>query len=96
MSSLDKETVRRIAYLSRINVSEEGLSELAGDLTRILDFVEELQEVDVEGCEPLTSVADLTLLLRNDEVTDGNIQQKVLSNAPMTDAGCFVVPKVVE
>ncbi|OSQ45225.1 Asp-tRNA(Asn)/Glu-tRNA(Gln) amidotransferase subunit GatC [Thalassospira alkalitolerans] len=96
MSSLDKETVRKIAHLSRINVSEEGLVELAGDLTRILDFVEELQEVDVEGYAPLTSVADLTLPLRKDEVTDGNIQQKVLANAPMTDNGCFVVPKVIE
>ena len=96
MSSLDKETVRRIAYLSRINVSEEGLSELAGDLTRILDFFEELQEVDVEGCQPLTSVPDLTLPPPKDELNIGNSQQKVLSNAPMTDAGCFVVPKVVE
>ncbi|MDP2698068.1 Asp-tRNA(Asn)/Glu-tRNA(Gln) amidotransferase subunit GatC [Thalassospira sp.] len=96
MSSLDKETVRKIAFLSRIEVAEDALGELAGDLTRILDFIEELQEVDVEGAAPLTSVADLTLPLRKDEVTDGNIQQKVLANAPLTDAGCFVVPKVVE
>lgn len=94
--SLDKDTVRNVAYLARINVPDEDLDGLVGELNNILHFVERLQEVDTDGVEPMTSVANLTLPEREDVVTGGNIQEKVLANAPETKEGFFLVPKVVE
>lgn len=94
--SLDKDTVRNIAYLARIRVAEEDLDGLAGELSGIVDWVEQLQAVDTDGVECMTSVAEMTLPERKDEVTDGNCQQKVIANAPDAEDGFFTVPKVVE
>lgn len=94
--SLDQETVRKIAFLARIDVPEAQRAALAGELTGILDFVEQLKEVDTEGVAPLTTVADMTLPMRADTVTDGGYPDKVLANAPEKDAGYYTVPKVVE
>lgn len=94
--SLDKATVRTIANLARIEVPEEDLDHLAGELSGILHFVEQLGEVDTDGVSPMTSVAELTLPRRIDEVTDGDCRDKVLANAPEAEEGFFTVPKVVE
>lgn len=98
--SLDISTVRAIAELARIEVREEELDHLAGELSGILTFVEQLAEVNTDGVEPMSSVADLTLPMRKDRVTDGGYAQAVLANAPdavvETDGGFFTVPKVVE
>ena len=94
--SIDTETARRVAKLARIKVEEADLPALAQDFNRILGFVEQLNEVDVEGVEPMTSVTPMRLKRRADEVTDGNQQDKVLSNAPDAREGFFAVPKVVE
>ena len=94
--SIDTETARRVAKLARIKVEDEDLPALAQDFNRILGFVEQLNEVDVEGVEPMTSVTPLRLKRRDDKVTDGNMADKVLSNAPDAREGFFAVPKVVE
>jgi aspartyl-tRNA(Asn)/glutamyl-tRNA(Gln) amidotransferase subunit C len=104
--SLDKDTVARIARLARLKVPEEELVPLAGELSGILAWIEQLNEVDTGNVEPLASVSDVTLPMRADEVTDGGIAEKVLANAPggavyvdPTDknaGGFFTVPKVVE
>lgn len=94
--SLDNTTVRNIAFLARIDVPEAELPELADQLSAILGFVEQLGEVDTQGVEPMTSVTDMALRWREDAVTDGGIQDKVLANAPDPAEGYFTVPKVVE
>ena len=94
--SIDTETARRVAKLARIKVEDEDLPALAQDFNRILGFVEQLNEVDVEGVDPMTSVTPLRLKRRDDKVTDGNMADKVLSNAPDAREGFFAVPKVVE
>ncbi|MEM5517265.1 Asp-tRNA(Asn)/Glu-tRNA(Gln) amidotransferase subunit GatC [Henriciella sp. AS95] len=94
--SVTKDDVRKAARLSRIAVTEDRLEPLANELTSIMGWIEQLNEVDVEGVEPMTSVVDATLPLRDDVVTDGNIQDQVLANAPKSDDGFFVVPKSVE
>lgn len=94
--SVTKEDVRKVARLSRIAVPEERLEQLAGELTGIMGWIEQLNEVDVEGVEPMTSVVAATLPLRADKVTDGGIAEQVLANAPRTEDGFFVVPKAVE
>ena len=94
--SIDIETARKVAHLARIAVPEENLPELAGKLSGILDFMEQLNVVDVDGIEPMTSVTPMRLKRRKDEVTDGNIQSQVLKNAPDAREGFFAVPKVVE
>ena len=94
--SIDKDTARRAAHLARIEVAEEELDHLAQELSGILDFMEQLNEVDIEGVEPMTSVTAMRLKRREDVVTDGNIQAKILSNAPDAREGFFAVPKVVE
>jgi aspartyl-tRNA(Asn)/glutamyl-tRNA(Gln) amidotransferase subunit C len=94
--SIDKETARRAAHLARIEVAEDELDHLAQELSGILDFMEQLNEVDIEGVEPMTSVTPMRLKRRKDVVTDGNIQEKILSNAPDAREGFFAVPKVVE
>ncbi len=91
-----EDDVRKIARLSRIAVPEEQLGPLAKDLTGIMGWIEQLNEVDVEGVEPMTSVVAAKLPMREDVVTDGNIQEQVLANAPKSDEGFFVVPKAVE
>lgn len=94
--SLDRTAVRAIAELARIEVPEEELDHLAGELSNILVFIEQLAEVDTDGVLPMTSVADLTLPMRADEVTDGGYAAAVLANAPEAEDGFFTVPKVVE
>ena len=94
--SIDIETARRVAKLARIKVEEGDLPALAGEFNAILGFIEELNEVDVEGVEPMVSVTPMRLKRREDVVTDGDQPQKVLSNAPDAREGFFAVPKVVE
>ncbi len=96
MSALDKDTVKNIAFLSRIEVSEDKLEPIAQDLTKILDWVEQLSEVNTDGVEPMTSVAAQTLHWREDVVTSGDQPDLALQNAPDQDDHCFLVPKVVE
>ncbi len=94
--SIDKATVARIARLARIHVPEEDQARLADELSNILGWVEQLAEVDTGGVEPMTSVVEMTLPRRADEVTDGDCADDILANAPRRDDGFFVVPKVVE
>ena len=94
--SIDIETARRVAKLARIKVEEADLPALAGEFNAILGFIEELNEVDVEGVEPMVSVTPMRLKRREDVVTDGDQPEKVLSNAPDAREGFFAVPKVVE
>ncbi len=94
--SVDAATVRRIAHLARIAVKDEEVSHLQGELKSMLAFVEQLAEVNVEGVEPMTSVMPMDMKKRADVVTDGEIPDKVLANAPATEDHFFLVPKVVE
>ena len=94
--SIDRETARRVAKLARIRVEEDALDALAGEFNAILGFVEQLNEVDVEGVEPMTSVTPMRLKRREDVVTEGGQADKILSNAPDAREGFFAVPKVVE
>ena len=94
--SVDAATVRRIAHLARIAVSEDEVPHLQGELNAMLAFVEQLSEVNVEGVEPMTSVTPMRLKRRQDVVTDGDMQDKILKNAPDAREGFFAVPKVVE
>lgn len=94
--SLDKATVRKIATLARISVPEEELDALGADLSRIIDWVEQLGELDTDDVAPMTSAVETTLHRRADAVTDGDCRDKVLANAPAQAEGFFVVPKVVE
>jgi aspartyl-tRNA(Asn)/glutamyl-tRNA(Gln) amidotransferase subunit C len=94
--SIDVETARRVAKLARIRVEEADLPALAGEFNTILGFIEQLNEVDVTGIEPMTSVTPMRLRRRQDGVTDGGMQAKILSNAPDAREGFFAVPKVVE
>jgi aspartyl-tRNA(Asn)/glutamyl-tRNA(Gln) amidotransferase subunit C len=94
--SIDIETARKVAHLARIRVEEDRLPALAAEFNAILGFVEQLNEVDVTGVEPMTSVTPMRLKRRADVVTDGSQQAAVLSNAPDAREGFFAVPKVVE
>jgi aspartyl-tRNA(Asn)/glutamyl-tRNA(Gln) amidotransferase subunit C len=94
--ALDKATVARIATLARIRVPDDELEPLAGELSGILDWVEQLMAVDTEGVPPMTSVAEMTLPMRDDTVTDGDNRDAVIGNAPRSAKGFFAVPKVVE
>ena len=94
--SVDTATVRRVARLARIKVSEEEAARMTGELNSILGFVEQLAEVDVSGVEPMTSVVSMKMRKRTDEVTAGNDPSKVLANAPVSEDDFYLVPKVVE
>ncbi|MFC2969683.1 Asp-tRNA(Asn)/Glu-tRNA(Gln) amidotransferase subunit GatC [Acidimangrovimonas pyrenivorans] len=94
--SIDTDTARKVAHLARIKVEEDDLPALAGELSGILTFMEQLGEVDIEGVEPMTSVTPMRLKRREDVVTDGNMQDRILANAPDAREGFFAVPKVVE
>ena len=94
--SVDKKTVSKVARLARIAVPEYRLEPMAKELNTILAWIEQLNEVDVEGVEPMTTPVAMELPMREDVVTDGNIRDQVLANAPRTEDGFFVVPKVVE
>jgi len=94
--SIDETTAARVAKLARIKVEDAALPALATDFNRILGFIEQLNEVDIDGVEPMTSVTPQRLKRREDVVTDGNQQDKILSNAPDAREGFFAVPKVME
>ena len=94
--SVSTEQVRHIAKLARIAMSDEEIERLAPELNNILSWVEQLEEVNTEGVEPLTAVIDQKLRLRGDAVTEGNIRDEILANAPEAQHGFFAVPKVIE
>ena len=94
--SIDKETAAKVAKLARIDVAEDQLPALADEFSAILGFIEQLNEVDIDGVEPMVSVTPMRLKRREDVVTDGNQQGAVLANAPDAREGFFAVPKVVE
>lgn len=94
--SVDKKTVARIADLARIAVTEDELEPLVGEMNNILDWIEQLSEVDTDGVEPMTSVVEVDLPWRADKVTDGGYRDDVLANAPGANHGFFTVPKVIE
>src|SRR5690606_41150267 len=93
---VDEATVRRIARLARIKIADREAQELQKELTGILNWVEQLNEVDTSNVEPMTRVVPIKRKMRKDEVTDGNIPDDIAKNAPHTDDHFFVVPKVVE
>jgi aspartyl-tRNA(Asn)/glutamyl-tRNA(Gln) amidotransferase subunit C len=94
--SVDTQTVRRIAHLARIAVSDDEVVRLEGEINGILAFIEQLNEVNVDGVEPMTSVTPRKMKQREDVVTDGEIADDIVKNAPATDDHFFLVPKVVE
>lgn len=94
--SVDSATVRRIARLARVAVGDEEVARLEGELNSILEWVEQLGELDTDGVEPMTSVIPMEMKKRVDVVTDGGIADKIVANAPATEDSFFVVPKVVE
>ena len=94
--SIEPETAARVAKLARIKVEPEALPALAAEFNTILGFIEQLNEVDVDGVEPMTSVTPMRLKRREDVVTDGDRQAQILKNAPDAREGFFAVPKVVE
>jgi len=94
--SIDKDTAAKVAKLARIRVEDDALPGLAQEFNDILGFIEQLNEVDVEGIEPMTSVTPMRLKRREDVVTEGGMTDRVLSNAPDAREGFFAVPKVVE
>ena len=94
--SLDKDTVRNIAYLARIKVPDDALDPLAGELNNIMGWVEQLGEVNTDGVAPMTSVVEMTMPSRKDVVNDGDCREKVLANAPDREEAFYTVPKVVE
>ena len=94
--SVDAATVKRIGRLARIRIEDNEVEKYAGELNTILGFVEQLNEVDVAGVEPMTSVIPMAMKKRQDAVTDGNKAADIVANAPATDENFFLVPKVVE
>lgn len=94
--SVDQATVRRIAHLARIAVTDAEIPHLQGELNAILAFVEQLGEVDVTDVEPMTSVTPMRMKMRQDAVTDGDIADQIVANAPAREGTAFAVPKVVE
>jgi aspartyl-tRNA(Asn)/glutamyl-tRNA(Gln) amidotransferase subunit C len=94
--SVDTATVRKIASLARIRIDDAQAEALVPELNNILGWIEQLGEVDVSGVEPMTAVIPNHLRLRDDVVTDGNVRDKVLANAPQAEHGFFTVPKVIE
>jgi aspartyl-tRNA(Asn)/glutamyl-tRNA(Gln) amidotransferase subunit C len=94
--SVDQATVKRAARLARLKVDEADLPRLAGELSSILGWIEQLNEVDVSGVEPMTSVVAMRMKMRPDEVTDGHYSPRIVANAPAQEDSFFMVPKVVE
>ncbi|AZO62874.1 MAG: Asp-tRNA(Asn)/Glu-tRNA(Gln) amidotransferase subunit GatC [Mesorhizobium sp.] len=94
--SVDLQTVKRVAHLARIAVSEQDAERMTGELNAILGFVEQLNEVDVSGVEPMTSVTPMEMKKRQDMITDGNKAVDIVANAPAMEENFFLVPKVVE
>ena len=94
--SVDQTTVRRIAKLARIKVSDDAVPALEGELNAILDWIEMLNEVDTDGVQPMTSVVETDMKKRDDVVSDGGMPDDIMTNAPASEDHFFMVPKVVE
>ena len=94
--SVDVATVKRVARLARLAVTDDEAVRMTGELNGILGFVEQLSEVDVTGVEPMTSVIPMAMKMRKDEVNDGNMADRIVANAPVSEQNFFEVPKVVE
>ena len=94
--SVDLATVKRVAHLARIAVTDEEAAKMEGELNAILGFVEQLNEVDIDRVEPMTSVTPMQMKKRQDVVTDGDKAADIVANAPLSDENFFLVPKVVE
>ncbi len=93
---MDEQTVKKIAFLSRLKIDDDKVESTKDEFVKILSWVDQLKEVNTDGIEPLVSVNQNNIALRKDEVTDGNKSAEVLANAPMKEYGYFAVPKVVE
>ena len=93
---MDEQTVTKIAFLSRLKIADDKLAATGKEFEKILQWVDQLKEVNTDGIEPLVSVNQNNIAMRKDEVTDGNQSQEILANAPMKEYGYFAVPKVVE
>ncbi|MCL6230060.1 Asp-tRNA(Asn)/Glu-tRNA(Gln) amidotransferase subunit GatC [Bartonella bilalgolemii] len=94
--SVDSKTVKRVAKLARIAIHNDEVERITEEFNTILDFVKQLDEIDVNGVEPLTSVIPMALRRREDEITDGNKAADIIANAPLAEENFFLVPKVVE
>lgn len=94
--SLDKSTLERVAYLARIKINNSEIDKMTEELNNIMKWIEELNEVDIINVEPMTGVSNMTLREREDKVTDGGYQDKIVSNAPEKIDNSFSVPKVIE
>lgn len=94
--AIDKETVKKIAFLSRLKVEDDKIEATEAEFNKILQWIEQLNEVNTEGVEPLVSVNDGNITCREDVVTTGNLSKEVLANAPQAAYGYFTVPKVIE
>lgn len=94
--SVDEKTVRRVARLARLAIPDDRLAPMANELNGILNWVQQLEEIETDGVEPMTSVLPMRLPRREDKVTDGGYAEDVVKNAPRTEDGFFLVPKVVE
>ena len=94
--TIDLKTVKHISKLARISVNDEKAKKLAGDLNSIFDFIEKLNKLNTDQVEPLSSIAETTLKLRNDEIKSKNIRDQILKNSPSENKDFFVVPKVVD
>ena len=94
--AIDQETVKRVAFLSRLKIEDDKIQETENEFNKILNWVEQLNEVNTDNVEPLVSVNESYITCREDKVTEGNQAQAVLANAPQAEYGYFVVPKVVE
>ena len=94
--AIDLKTVKHISKLARISLTDEKAKKLASDLNSIFEFIEKLNKLNTDKIEPLTSIAETTLKLRNDEVKSKNIRDQILKNSPNENKDFFVVPKVVE
>ena len=94
--SVDKATLERVAYLARIKINNSEIDKMTEELNNIMKWIEELNEVDISDVEPMTGVSNMTLREREDKVTDGGYQDKIVSNAPEKIDTSFTVPKVIE
>ena len=94
--TIDLKTIKHIAKLSRISVDDEKAEKLAGDLNSIFDFIEKLNELKTDQIKPLTSIAETSLKLRNDEIKSQNMREEIIKNSPEKNEDYFVVPKVIE
>ncbi len=94
--AIDNQTIKRVASLARLKIEEKDLETVHAEFNGILNWVEQLQEVDTQNVEPLFSVNEEPLVIRDDKVTDGHLKNEVLQNAPEQEFGYFAVPKVVE